>query len=449
MAQKIREGNGLPTLRCGIGLRESEAVMVTRPFLGAEPLGPVLRTPVSLFEHRPEDALRDDVRGFGGVEQQIDTLDEEAPYGPPLWLQIERDSTRAGIFDWERLIAMRTGRAALRIPNFLRNPIVPRGVVHVAICASGGADTSRHITALLETLEHAAEGSYTAFLVMIFTDRQTRDGITLHPGKRVVAQLVSADDFGDQSGSGDGRGNTWLRWIADRYRGRPLDVVHFICPGLLSGESGALALPEMPMAAEGPARSAGARELTAFYDRVGCTTMGFTPLGNRARQDGIRALAYELGWNRPGPILVGDRGLVPAYRAIIANDAPSSRAVGDYPPFCCIHPDLVEPGEGDAIASMAESHDMRDDARDFAVDISRGADVARGGGPDVFGRPPGRFIEVWSDVANYSPGRTLAETIIANERARISSVLPRSKRQKAQDTGTARALDFLQGVLER
>lgn len=495
MATAHRTINDLPTLRCSIGFRERQPVLLTQGFVGADVVTAQEVTPLDLpngpdvrLYHRTE-ARRTFMDKIVGAEDQpiagqIVVLDEHAPPGVPLWLQFGQDSAEAALLGWERAIFAITGRGTLRIPNFLKNPLVPGPVLRIAICASEPrakgewglpSEILKLLRALKAALSHRVSGcEITLFLPKEGPENGHQAGIApgYLPGE--WADLYEADSFDIgfaklTDGAFDpipqtktiSRAaevtNPWLLWMQNHYEETGVDAVHFLCPGYSSGDQGALALAESPdqNIDENWARFVGQNELMSFYDSVEASIMGFTAFGGDSWAEGIDRLAYALSWARPGTIytvdpLTNDKALPALLRAIYTDfglepGASSTTSTYAYPAM------LQRPTEMFELASQQESsffapHPEVEDVLSFVtsrnaldlIDIEDPTEVV-----------PGEVARSFDDLGDARNQQAQIQRYVAVERARVSSVKARSPLEKAKDSGTQSALDFIEGIMKR
>jgi hypothetical protein len=141
--------------------------------------------------------------------------------------------------------------------------------------------------------------------------------------------------------------NDWLRWVAGTLGDISVDVVHFICPGHLSSNFGALWLETPVEAAEmAPSPLVQAAEVCAFLAHVGAWAAGFTIPSMRAWPAGIRMLAHRVMKDLTGPVLIDAPhhhkdapGVGAAYRLLFAPPpvtVPCSPGLAIY-----VHPQRV------------------------------------------------------------------------------------------------------------
>jgi hypothetical protein len=243
----------------------------------------------------------------------------------PLWLHVAQDSPLLAMFPWEREIRRLIGRPVVRVPNFLDDPFQPTRVPVVVACISApiakGTFSSEHrhlIESQLNILKFLASDAVSKTELHVFCDLERFDDlqsmVANHmTGGRIAAKVHRPDDsIHERTASGPrgnrGLANPWLAWISQTLRGKVIDIAHFICPGYYSAAHGALALAESPgrNADTDRSRFVGAEELAEFLNDHGTGAVGITAIGKSAWNLGLRLLGFELGWLRPGPLVVID-----------------------------------------------------------------------------------------------------------------------------------------------
>lgn len=469
MAILIRTENDLPTLRCGVRSRSGGETLATRAFLGARALGDEVLTPI--------DAREVWSTWPDAITAQINTLGQESDPTRPIWLQVERDSPAAAVLPWERAIFAQTGRVALRIPNFLLNPVKPKALRRIAICITEPYEglNRNALDGLWRLLRAVCRSTQRidALAITIFTDASARNiaqhfaenerkmnpdapsieiakapGSDLQPGDPSQAGLKSLESiqFGRIT-------NPWLRWIMRTYHKGGVDAVHFICPSHQVRDRGALMLRATgDLKGDAGSDMVGTDELSAFYDCLGCSIMGFTPFGRPQWRVGMRTLAYNLSWARPGAILVDENdedpqsfsGLADAYAALISGVGLSG--VGRIFPTSYLHPDILHTHLDErSVAPSPIAEDSSGElsfanADTFPISLTGASNsnlmlrTIRGANPFEFAASPDTDL--------------LPRDILESETARLSLVKTRTNLEQAAEAGTWEALEFLKGVLE-
>jgi hypothetical protein len=274
-----------------------------------------------------------------------------------LWLEFPSPRGCLYVMPWERLLAP-LGRSLFRLPNYVVRPQAPGRNLEVAICAS---------TPL-------AKGLFPADLIVgTLADqylRYTGHDVTLHiftdsavplpavqagaPGQVIVYDPAGAASY-ERPRRTAGVGvsarlsSPWLLWMRDALQGRPLDVVHFVGHGYLSGDRGAFAVATTPTVNtdEQMARFIGAAEINAFLSQVGAWGLVLTGPPMNFSEPGLRALADAVAKVRPGIAMTHDAsrdtsgeefGL--CLRTVVAQEGTLDRPLPSV--TCWVHPAFVE-----------------------------------------------------------------------------------------------------------
>lgn len=248
----------------------------------------------------------------------------------PLWIEIRRSSPELAFVPWEQLL-LPLDRPIFHLPSFVVPPRYLYGdTMRMAICASSpAAKTPFEVGPFVADLAHhiAASGVPTTEL-HVFADAHAYQQLSqvkgAPPHTVVVHDPGRAADFGEGGtrGLSDGRVRSpWLRWMLDELRSTPTDVVHFAAPGYFSDERGALALARSPVVNVDRRTShfVGAEELAAFLNLVGALGVGFSQPTTDRWSLGLRLLADQLAFLRPGPVVL---------HRDVTTDTPLGRAYG-------------------------------------------------------------------------------------------------------------------------
>jgi hypothetical protein len=237
----------------------------------------------------------------------------------PCWLQVGSSAGHLAVVPWERLLQPQLGRALLRIPNFLADPVFLAGQLRVALVISSpqaktGFPVHIYARALIDTFTSAVpRGSE----IHVFADADAfyeLQELTPAAGHRVVVhdpgEGSAAWEIGEAApGAPDaGLRSPWLRWIRQSTVGISFDLVHFVCPGFFRGDQGALALARTPARNDDRrwAHMINADELILLLDRVGAWSVGFSPPYENVWAIGLRLLADHIAWTRPCTLFVHD-----------------------------------------------------------------------------------------------------------------------------------------------
>lgn len=354
MAMLIREEHRLPTLRLRLRVRrdiiaesgastsvlsETPDPVITRPILssqilhGEQAVSPWIDTEldalgISAPAHPNQSQRRSgsdlpsaslaamftqdpwSVPALAGtpIAGQIAGLAQDAKEGL-LWLHIAQDSAPLALLPWEAMIRPLTTVPLVRIPNFLNAPFKPTRQPTIVICASapigdGVYAAPAFISAVVRAILSAANGAHATPDIHVFVDQEVAT-----PAEAVLASLSPQvhvhhyAPFEAQSNPRNGR-DIWMDWIVTTLNGQSAEIVHFISPGYLGADYGAIVLAESPIHNGGRGTFIGAPDLARFYDRVGCTAMAFSNPAMPEWVAGQRSLAFELSWMRAGPIVL-------------------------------------------------------------------------------------------------------------------------------------------------
>lgn len=232
-----------------------------------------------------------------------------------IWLHIPQDSFQLALLPWEEMVGRTVQRSLLRIANFFEEAYKPTSRPTVAICVSqphsdGFYPVPEYVKALLKSLDEAARLANVSPAVHIFADDHWLAEVRKVAGVPGFLALEIKDIPTPPQGPPMGTKreprtcSPWLQWMTDYFRGRAVDVMHFLSPGYYNGRHGAIVLAERPDLNSNEGDFIDAAALSAFYDRLGCSVMAFSSPDMTAWEWGQRMLAFELSWIRPGPVLV-------------------------------------------------------------------------------------------------------------------------------------------------
>ena len=139
----------------------------------------------------------------------------------------------------------------------------------------------------------------------------------------------------------------WLRWMEAELGDCSIDAVHFICPGFFNSEHGSLALARSPIDNMDEAWShfVGGRELCTFLDDLGAGAVAFGAPYEDIWALGLRLLADELAWTRPGPVILYEAqgpidAVAQAYRFLFSENYAPPPGRGELMLYC--HPRRLE-----------------------------------------------------------------------------------------------------------
>lgn len=326
MAALIRSGLDLPTLRILLDPADfTQAVFQLVRGRG---------TPIEVARCRLRDlGLPDTLVGMWPVADDalrvppkvLEKLQVSAPaFGPSpmppenaLWLEFPSPRGCLYVMPWEFLLQP-VGRNLFRLPNYFVRPQAPGQNLEVAVCSSAPAAKSPFaasaiLAALADKYLRLTGHQVTLHL---FTDVEaypTAGAIDLPHGRVIAYDPATASSYEpprrtSAAGTSARLSNPWLLWMRDALRGRPLDFVHFVTHGYMSGGRGAVAVAPTPTVNTDArvSRFIGAAEMNTFMSQVGAWGLVLTgPPGNFS-QAGLRELADAVALVRPGIAMTHD-----------------------------------------------------------------------------------------------------------------------------------------------
>jgi hypothetical protein len=348
MAMFLKDRYELVTLRCWVGFVDDPArrsvetknptprlVVRSQLYRGGQRVGEQEDTPFErLGLTRPGGyARRGATPDLAGTPIGAQLKQAAGMVDSIVWLHIPQDSFQLALLPWEEMVGHVARCSLLRIANFVEEAYKPTPHPTLAICTSqpnadGCYVVADYVKALLRSIDDAASLAIVRPAVHIFTDDrwlpQVRNaaGAPDAPYKALEIKDIPAPPSGPPPGkrTAPRTSSPWLQWMMNYFSGRVVDVMHFISPGYYDGHSGAIALAERPDLNFNEGDFIDAAELTAFYDRLGCSVMAFSSPDMTAWEWGQRMLAFELSWIRPGPILVFEHDHT-KYHALTGNYA--------------------------------------------------------------------------------------------------------------------------------
>lgn len=271
----------------------------------------------------------------------------------PLWIQLVSPYGYLGIVPWETLLVPVLGIPVLRLPDvIIPPPVEVTSVLDVVLCSSSPlAETPHTAEAIGRMIERIVEAAARPRLQLhVFADtavhsvlatRSWPQAVSIHDPRRRRMQSPAPSS---SSTSRRPAGNPWLTWMCEALQGQSVDVIHFVCPGSVANERGALRVGASPSEGEDEvSRFIGSCELDAFVTQIGAWSCAFsTPRTglsppSRGSEIGLRLLGDTLAQLRPVSILLHDSWLDPgaealrdAYSFLYAmgrSDAPISPAL--------------------------------------------------------------------------------------------------------------------------
>lgn len=379
MAELIRQEYRLPALRFSMQFMRREPFVRIGAYLGREELAieSIPAAEVGIGE-------RLSVRAYRGVQFRLppeaiqrlaDALSGRGS-DDTVWLQIDRSAGILAVVPWERLLASVMPGPLLRIPNFLVDPAFLEGRLELAVCASAPAakefyPVADFAIALIERIQQAvAQGTD----IHVFSDRDAVYSLQNRfpagaeaPLHRVIVhdpERAARFGIGDSEISESERlRSPWLRWMEAELADRGIDAAHFICPGFFNSEHGSLALARSPLQNRDEAWShfVGGRELGTFLDNLGAGAVAFGAPYENIWALGLRLLADEIAWTRPGPVLLYEAqghidAVSRAYRFLFSKNYGPPPERGELLLYC--HPRRLQRYAEDTEAPFFQSPTM-------------------------------------------------------------------------------------------
>lgn len=463
MAQQLRIQHNLVTLRCGWHPGTGGAQVSIRLMDGRDQIDELV---VPAVEFGLQDTLSP--REYRGVSLTVpDVLDKllneaVARIGPdiPLWIHIARDAGPLAVLPWELLLRQRPmldGISILRIPNFLTDPFTLSARTNIAVCISSPNakmpfSATEYARRLVDAVSQLATRPVSLHLFADLDSHFDLAGLSGIGHCEVVVHDPSAHGFEDkvtidrELTTRDHRlQNPWMLWMVETLRGVPVDAVHFICPGYFHADRGSLALAETPAKNHDSrwSRFVGSEELHALLDTLGAHTVGFSAPFVDVWAMGLRLLAFNLSWSRPGPIIVHDGGME-TFDDVPLNYAYLFGWLNEWEPvpvlrteFYC-HPTLAVSGD---------RHDMPvEDRLSVSEDMLALAQVPADHQEDLLINPPGgsERVTVQSDPS----WAELATRHFDLHEASLSAIEQDSAASPSERQASLEAIRFMRHALE-
>jgi hypothetical protein len=375
MAMKLRSDLGLPTLRILLDAERTSIAVVFQIVRGGGTRTEVVRCTLG------DLGLPENLAGAGSIRDadlKVPSRVMEAlsaavkavgpsPMQPESALWLEFPSPRGFLYvvPWERLLEP-LGRCMFRLPNHMVRPEAPGSTLEVAICASTplakegfepipimvdltasylrhtGRDATVHLFADAHWVDALrAEISRESDLTDHVVVHDPAESAPLRTPTRTATLSMDAEVV-----------NPWLTWIMQSMAGRPLDIVHFLSHGHLTGDLGAIAVARRPTLDNDRemARFIGSIEMTTFLSQVGAWGLMLSGPPNNVCEAGLRQLADAVAMVLPGVALTHDverdprsQQLGVALATIFSSGSPLD---GPLPAMTCwVHPRFVETDE--------------------------------------------------------------------------------------------------------
>lgn len=410
MVDHVREDYRLPTLRFSMEFVNREPFVRIRAYHGRKELAgkSISAAEIGISERLSVDSYRS--VQFHLPQEVIGRLNDDlwpvrlgwpVGLGAPVWLQIDRSDGYLAVVPWERLLSRAMRGPFLRIPNFLIDPPAIEGRLTLVICASAPAAKEFYPVAvfageLIEQVRQAvAQGTeihmfadklaYPSFREQFGDDANTMHSLTIYDPETAVPFGAGTSEI---SGS-ERLSSPWLRWMDAELGDRSIDAVHFLCPGFFQNDSGFLALARSPLNNEDAswAHFVGAPELRTFLDELGAGAVVLGAPSESVWTLGLRLLADELAWTRPGPVMVYKAqdnlaAMSEAYSFLFSEVYTPPPESGELLLYC--HPRRLERNlevpafESPILSSVDQSHDWFHHTKEI-VSRPPGADQPSGG----------------------------------------------------------------------
>lgn len=437
MATAIRIQESLVTIRCSLIMEYDGARVIVELFRGGQKVGDAVRMRLEELGIDPTpDTSNALPEGPKKPERLWDIFHKAGSMDDgPIWLQLAYGADILAAYPWETEWSDAAEKTILRIPNFLKNTYHPDHTRPIAICVSaprakGSPPWKDALHGLLGILASAPGRRIVLFLgpyelddmdptVDTLRGRYPDLQIDLAPAPKA---LISAARVRGIVQSPDVQ-NPWAVWIAETLEKTGAQALHFISPGYAIGNHGALAMPESPLRNQDRnwSRFVGATELAALLDRISSPILGITGIGSLRWVTGLRLLANEVSWIRPGPVVFTRHG----------------------------GPDSVNLGQ--AYRCLLDGYPIKDlPMHDGSFSVHPAALYEAGGSvlPDIPTR--GINLQVREALLPEKVSPLLDHDLaprLQRELTRLSSVRPRSEAGQAYDAGAIRALDFVANAI--
>lgn len=422
----------LVRLQCGTKTRYEGSVLASEMRLGP--------TLAAVSGNAGVGRLDMPARVIDGIAAQI----KDWPRDRPVWLRLGSPSGHLPTVPWENLLQRKLRVPMLRLPD-VGLPATP-GVrtLEIVVCASASQQDAPYDLnkCLMRVVEQVRDTMPGKTRVQVFTDDARQRARLRETCPEVVVHTPPAElRAGDEPRMADVVENGWLRWMIDALGDEAaIDIVHFVCPALLTATFGSLKLDDPicsgPLTAWLPVHSA---ELVAFLTCIGASAVAFTIPSTRAWPAGIRMLAHCVMTELTGPVLVDaphhdkrhPEALGAAYRLLFGPSAcpvPRSPGLATY-----VHPQRV--------AQAVDEQHAQDRTRAFEAQT---ATVAS----DLTLASIGLDELLATDA---EPPRWLGanQRVLEQMAGEIIDPLCETDRRMASDQGVKDALAFLKDVLAK
>ena len=350
--EMLREQHGLTAMRVGF-TRPDRAQIAQGGALTCELRSPLEPTVTWEFpadaigflagRSASDDGIVDDLAGCRQWLELCPALKRLRADDKPLWLAVTPEHPSLPALDWETGLAG-LGRPVLRLPDRLGSPTAAPHRPRVALCisvprAKGSFDAETLVEGALAAMR-ARPG--TPPEVHLFADARLTpalrrlDGVAVHDPVADAPHDQAARPAHDREPAYTGR--PWPDWIARKFDGSSLDVLHLIGHGFLAADQGGFAVAEQPDRNFDPrsARFLWPQQIAALMTSTGAWGLVVSAAPRNYSSPGLRLLAARVAAMRSAATVVHDptRGgpadqLGTAYRILLDYPtAPPSDARG-------------------------------------------------------------------------------------------------------------------------
>lgn len=302
MALALKRTYELLALRVAIRIVDGEWIDFALEYHGRQDSPEVGRWSVALPWPRTSPS---DVEGalLASLAEKLPDLVGAADVPPelPIWLHLAKPYGRLGSVPWEAALERVSGRAVLRLPDFLERPREARDALDVAVCSDAPAgEAAGQLSRLVEGILHGSSRRRTR--VHVLATPANAAALRERHSKDVRVRVPPPMPRSDESAP-------WLLDMSGAFEGRAVDVVHFVCHATGTSDRPSLVLAD-PSGGDAPAlvRFVSVNEVAAALSKVGAWGAAFTAPAGAAEAD-VRWFADALAQSRPGVVAYdpGDR----------------------------------------------------------------------------------------------------------------------------------------------
>lgn len=316
----------------------------------------------------------------GRIDAAVSDLGE-SPLQPfdALWLELPPPRGMLSVVPWERLLAP-LDRLLLRLPQHGMRTELFGPHLDVALCLAvpRGAEVGEPVTLLLDLARRYLGQNERPTTVHLLSDPEWHDDVVARASEQLSEHSVVLHDPWD----GDmvpGPGSPWERGVLWDLAGVSPDVLHIVAGGWLGNGRGAVVVPDAP---RGPdARFIGSVELIELLTQTGAPALAVSVPAGAGGVAGVRAVAEDVSFARPGAVLVHDAELDPDAtqfaRALRAALVVSDAVVGPLPAVSA----WVQPRLTAVPSQTRDDLQVREDGSSSLVQPATRAALFAGGAP--------------------------------------------------------------------